>query len=342
MFKNYVPKEMFQKINDFLKSKKVLVLTHDLVDLDGFTSCFLFKTFITNVCKSNEVFFLFSEFSRPLKEFINRLNSRFPYVNFKLENSIDVLNIDVIVILDTNNLDQVGVTNDFDLIKLNKPFFFIDHHLNLQKNYKENVANLNLIDDSYSSSAEIIYEMLDHFNLILDVPSKILLVAAILVDSGFLQHGDNKTIFRVSKLLNDGVDYQEIISMLKIEEDISERIAKIKGLQRVALIQEGHWLIGITHVGSFEANVAASLLKFGFDIGIVCSKKKTEYRISTRANKKICLKTGLHLGKILKEISEEMGANGGGHNGAASLTGKNGINVAKDKIIDKIKQVLNK
>ncbi|HEY0089929.1 MAG TPA: DHHA1 domain-containing protein, partial [Candidatus Lokiarchaeia archaeon] len=268
--------------------------------------------------------------------------SKFPYVNFKLENIIDVSTVDVIVILDTNNLDQVGVTNDFDLINLNKPFIFIDHHLNLQKNYKENITNLNIIEDSYSSSAEIIYEMLECFDLILDVPSKFLLVAAILVDSGFLQHGDNKTILRVSKLLNEQVEYQEIISMLKIKEDISERIAKIKGFQRVALIQEKNWLIGITHVGSYEANVAASLLKIGFDIGIVCSTKKTEYRISIRANKEICLKTGLHLGKILKEISEEIGSNGGGHNGAASLTGKNGINVAKDKIIEKIKQVLNK
>lgn len=333
------------KIDDlisFLKGKKVLVLTHDLVDLDGFTSCFLFKTFFTNICKSNQIHFLFSDFSKPTKEFVNRLNFKFPHVNFKLENIIDVSTVDAIVILDTNNLDQVGVPNDLDLINLNKPFVFIDHHLNLQKCYKENITNLNIIYDSYSSSAEIIYDMLEHFNLILDVPSKFLLVAAILVDSGFLQHGDNKTIFRVSKLLNDCIDYQEIISMLKIQEDISERIAKIKGFQRVVLIQEGNWLIGITHVGSFEANVASSLLKFGFDIGIVCSKKKTEYRISIRANKEICLKTGLHLGKILNEISEEIGANGGGHNGAASLTGKNGISDAKDKILEKIKQVINK
>ncbi len=163
---------------------------------------------------------------------------------------------------------------------------------------------------------------------------------------------------RVRKMLGGGMRQVGILAaaaLYALENNISRlaedhahakilatELAKIKGFQRVVLIQEGTWLIGITHVGSFEANVAASLLKFGFDIGIVCSKKKTEYRISIRANKGICFKTGLHLGKILKEISEEIGTNGGGHNGAASLTGKNGINIAKDKILEKIKQVLNK
>ena len=54
----------------------------------------------------------------------------------------------------------------------------------------------------------------------------------------------------------------------------------------------------------------------------------------------VCIKTGLNLGKILEEISQQYNSSGGGHDGAASLT----INMEPDpivlKIIEKIKQYL--
>ena len=55
-------------------------------------------------------------------------------------------------------------------------------------------------------------------------------------------------------------------------------------------------------------------------MSIVYSKGANSFRITTRAKKEICLKTGLHLGKILSEIEE---GSGGGHDGAASLNGEN-------------------
>jgi alanyl-tRNA synthetase len=142
-------------------------------------------------------------------------------------------------------------------------------------------------------------------------------------------------------MLDDKLDFQDLLIILKTKREIPEKIAQVKALQRVQIIQEGNWLIGLTYVGSFEANVATSLLKIGFDIGIVYSEKKTTFRITTRANKKICLETGLHLGKILEEISTLCEGSGGGHDGAASINGKTGLKITIDKIIEKIKQILS-
>ncbi|TFG26826.1 MAG: DHH family phosphoesterase [Promethearchaeota archaeon] len=100
-------------------------------------------------------------------------------------------------------------------------------------------------------------------------------------------------------------------------------------------------MIGITHVSSFEAGVASILINIGCDIGMVYSEKKTEFRISMRAKKRICVETGLHLGKILEEVSEECEGSGGGHDGAASLNGKIDLKKILSKIIEKIKQILN-
>ena len=241
--------------------------------------------------------------------------------------------------MDTNNLDQVRIP---EINSSEISIIFIDHHLNLKKNYKRNIIPMNIIQDKFSSTAEIIFELCEYFNVELTLPNKYLIIAAILTDSGFFKHGNNDSILRMSKLLSNQLDYQEFVSILKRDKSIPEKIAKIKALQRVQLIQEGNWLIGITNVGSFEASVASSLIKIGFDVGVVYSKKKPEYRISTRAKKYVCLKTGLHLGKILKEVSEECGGSGGGHDGAAALNGILDLEIIIEKILDRIKQVLNK
>jgi nanoRNase/pAp phosphatase (c-di-AMP/oligoRNAs hydrolase) len=100
--------------------------------------------------------------------------------------------------------------------------------------------------------------------------------------------------------------------------------------------------MGISHVGSYEADVASALIKIGFDVGIVWSKKTSEYRISTRASNKICSKTGLHLGKILEELSDDSKGSGGGHDGAASLKGKIGLENILKIIEEKILITLKK
>ncbi|MFW9949433.1 MAG: DHH family phosphoesterase, partial [Candidatus Thorarchaeota archaeon] len=72
-------------------------------------------------------------------------------------------------------------------------------------------------------------------------------------------------------------------------------------------------------------------------ISIVYSKEKTGYRITARANKSICLKTGLHLGQILYELSA---GKGGGHEGAASLNTKVNIEPFLEQLLDSVKKIL--
>ncbi|GAH70854.1 unnamed protein product, partial [marine sediment metagenome] len=166
---------------------------------------------------------------------------------------------------------------------------------------------------------------------------KYLLVSAILTDSGFLKYGNTRTIKNLNTILQDQVEIQEIIPLLERERDVSEKIARIKALQRVKLIKINDWLIGVSRLSSFTASAALTLIKVGFDVGIVVSEDKSNYRITTRAKKQVCLKTGLHLGKIIREINN---VNGGGHDGAATLNGKNDVEESLNQLIDKIKETL--
>jgi len=328
----------FKDFLTFLKSKNILIVTHDLVDIDSLVSCFTLKIFLTQFFKNQDISIYFSELTKSTKNFIINFTAKFPEFDFSYKKHFNLSNIDVFLVVDTNNLNQIEFNNNLDISRTNIPYIFIDHH------YTRNDSNkptLNLINQNYSSTAEIILELWEYFSLKLIVPLKILIISAILTDSGFFKHGNNATILNVSKLLCEDINIQDILLLLEDDIDISEKIANIKGLQRVELIREENYLIGLTNVSSFGASVASMLIKMGFDIGIVISKEQNLSRFNTRAKKKVCIETGLNLGKILGEISEQYQGNGGGHDGAASLA----ISMESDEIvleiIDKIKEYLS-
>jgi len=319
---------------NFLKGKNLLITTHDLADLDGFISGIALKYCFETHFPNQSIQLTFSGLSKHTKSFINKFSTKFPNFSFTYQEHVELSDIDVIVIVDSNNLDQIKLFNNLDL---NIPFVFIDHHLNLQKDYSGNISSLNLIFENYSSTSEIVSYLFDDCNIKLPIPYKYLLVSAILTDSGFLKYGNTGTIKNLNNILQDQLEIQDVLPLLEREVDLSEKIARIKALQRVKLIRINNWLIGISHLSSFSASAASTLTKVGFDIGIVVSEDKSDYRITTRAKKQVCLKTGLHLGKIISKINN---VNGGGHDGAATLNGKNDVEESLNQIIDKIKETL--
>jgi len=319
---------------NYLKGKNLLIATHDSADLDGFVSVLVLKFFFENFFTNQNIFLTFSKLSKYTKNFVVKFLQKFPDFNFPSNNDENFSNIDVIIIVDSNNLEQIKLSST---LNLDVPFIFVDHHLDLKKNYGGNITSLNLIFENYSSTAEIILELIDNYNFDLPIPYKYLLISAILTDSGFLKYGNTETIKHLLNILQDEIEFQDVLLLLENETDISKKIANIKGLQRVKLIRVDSWLIGISHVSSFSASVASTLIKVGFDVGIVYTKKKSKYRISARAKKNICLKTELHLGKILNGISN---GDGGGHDGAATLNGENDLERSLSEIIDNIKRTL--
>lgn len=333
-------KSKFENFLVSIKNKNILIITHDLVDIDGLVSCFILKFFLNQYFKNQEISIYFSELSKSTKDFIKNFSEKFPKFNFAYQKNINLSKINTILIVDTTNLNQIKLNDNFDISRLAIPYIFIDHHYLGKKSEIRDMGTSNLTFENYSSTAEIILDLFEIYSIQLTIPLKILIIAAILTDSGFFKHGNNKTIQNVSKLLCEDINIQDVLFLLKSDIDISEKIARIKGIQRVELNREGELLIGITNVSSFGASVATMLLKLGFDIAIVLSKEANQYRINTRAKKGVCIKTGLHLGKILEEISEQYEGSGGGHDGAASLMINKETDYIITQIIERIKQYL--
>lgn len=333
-------KSRFDNFIAFIKNKNIKILTHALVDIDGLASCFTLKYFLIQYFKEQEISIYFSELTKSTKNYLRNITEKFPEFDFSFSKTFNASSTDVILIVDTNNLNQIELHNNLDLANLGIPLMFIDHHYLREKSEINNLETSNLIFENYSSTAEIILKLFEFYNVPLTIPLKILMITAMITDSGFFKHGNNRTIHNVSKLIGEDINIQDIFLLLKSETDISEKIAKIKGMQRVKLIREGGFLIGITKISSFGASIATKLINLGFDVAIVLSKEENQYRINARAKKVVCINTGLHLGKILEEISKKYEGNGGGHDGAASLTYTIESDTIITQIIEKIKHYL--
>ncbi|MHA2088446.1 MAG: DHH family phosphoesterase [Promethearchaeota archaeon] len=324
-----------------MEGKKILITTHDLVDIDGLASCFALKFFLTEYFNKPTISISFSELSKPTRNYMVKFSEKFPEFKFIYRNNVKLSNYDVFLLVDANELNQIRLSIETNALQLTIPYIIIDHHHFNKDNLKnENVEFLNLINDSFSSTAEIILNLFQQYSQKLPTPYKYLIATAILTDSGFFNYGNNDTIKNISTLLDKDLDIQDIRLLLNREIDVSERIAQIKGLQRVEIIREGNYLIGVSNVSSFGAKVASTLLKIGFDVSIIHSIEKEQKIINGRVKKAICIKTGLHIGKIFEEISQNFGGSGGGHDGAAALTVDMELDMILKKIIEKIKEVL--
>jgi nanoRNase/pAp phosphatase (c-di-AMP/oligoRNAs hydrolase) len=136
---------IYQKFDDFisfLKNKSILITTHDLVDLDGFVSSYILKYFLTLTLSKPNVEITFSEITKPVIEFREKFSNNYPNFDFTYKTVADLSNFDVMIILDTNNLDLVEFKSQFDINRSQIPFIFVDHHLNLNKRYDLMIIHL--------------------------------------------------------------------------------------------------------------------------------------------------------------------------------------------------------
>jgi nanoRNase/pAp phosphatase (c-di-AMP/oligoRNAs hydrolase) len=324
----------FEKILDFINNKKTLVLTHNLLDIDALASIISFKYLITKL-ELNGFYFHLSSLTKSTKDFFSLFTDKFGDFNVQ-DRIIDLKEIEVFIILDTNNLDQVEVPSIENKSLINKSIIFIDHHsFPILKNESQN--KLNIIEDKYNSTSEIIFELFKHYNFKIPIPYIYLIAAGIISDTGFFKHANTRVFRGLASLLENKVNYQEIVGLLDHKKDLSEKIAQIKGAQRIKLYRMRDILVGVSHVSNFRAKVATNLLKLGLDISIVYSKLKKGNFITARAKKHICLETGLHLGKLLEIISD---GRGGGHDGAASVFFDEGIDEKLEDLLKLIQEIL--
>ena len=206
-------------------------------------------------------------------------------------------------------------------------------------------ADASIIKPGYCSVSELVYKLLGKIHKPDSIEAMMLLMGIIYDTRRFLI-ANKDTMLTVNELLAiPGVDYRRAIELLRVEMDLSEKIARLKATQRLRFKRINEYIIAYTHVSAFEGSVARSLLDLGADIAIVGSSND-ETRIIVRGRASTLKKLGIDLGKdVMPLVGAYLKGSGGGHEAAAAAIGKgrlfDAINYTVKLVEDRIQKALD-
>ncbi len=221
-----------------------------------------------------------------------------------------------IIIVDAASESQTGVT-----IPDGVPICVIDHHDTCE--WEFGPGDLELRSDARATT-QIVFEYLkiNSPNTLSEQVRKLLL-AGLITDTGRFRHADQASLNCAAQILEGATfEYQEFVENVQNEEiSASDRGAILKGLSRCQSIESGKWNLVHTHAGIHEGKVASLIIQAGAEVALVSRNRDGETRLTARAPRSSTI-SGIHLGKMMKNLAEKMGGEGGGHDGAAGWTGK--------------------
>ncbi|MFX1505831.1 MAG: bifunctional oligoribonuclease/PAP phosphatase NrnA [Promethearchaeota archaeon] len=214
-----------------------------------------------------------------------------------------------IVFLDTNIIDP-------RLFAPKRQFAIIDHHIRIPLEVE---VPFDYQLESFRATTEIIASWYYNEDILLTQEVIKGLLAGIIFDTRRFLHADRDLFDCVNFLLRDNSDiYLETLKLFTSSRTKSERMACIKAAQRMKRFHLNDKILLFSHVSSFEAAAARSLISLGGDIAIVIANRKQETRISLRTTMDFPNETGLSLGRdIIPGLIDQFGGTGGGHDSAA-------------------------
>jgi hypothetical protein len=119
-----------------------------------------------------------------------------------------------------------------------------------------------------------------------------------------------------------GKDYSEIISLFKVKEGISEKIAKLKAAKRSRIYNSFEHLLASAEIGSHESDAAMALIILGADVSFAGSEDKGNLQLSARVSNSFLKKYNFDVARdVFRPVQREFSGTFGGHPGAAGYKG---------------------
>ncbi len=295
-----------------ISGKKTLVLTHAGADVDAF-------------CAAAALYFAFDPHASitigvpdhinvPAKSLARNLGIPF------ILSPQDLEEFDRVIVVDFNSFDMVGSLAE-PLRAFKGPILVIDHH----SDGRDRISSkpLRFIDPACVSTCELVHRLLARKRKHLTPMVATLIAAGIIVDSAGFTVGNPETFTIMAKALErSGKKLPEIVSLLRMKTDVSEKVALLKAARRARIFNSGDYLLACTEVGAFEASCASSLIRLGADVAFAGGSDKGKLMVSARANNHMVVKTGFDLVQhVFKPLETESGGAGGGHPAAAGFNG---------------------
>ena len=225
---------------------------------------------------------------------------------------IEELNYKNIVLVDVSNADLLGRMKE-GILGFRGKLIAVDHHYHTKE-----LHGTVYVNRARTSCCEIIYELLKKMKKRIDAGEALLLCAGIVSDTAQFKSANGFTFKAFSALLEkSGRSYQEILELVKNREDVSERIAKLKALQRAKLVRVGDYLVAASEAGSYELGCASALVQEGCDFAFVANAE--EGRISGLKREEISF---ANVGEIMERAGRILKGSGGGHTNVGGARGR--------------------
>jgi len=311
--------------------RKVVILGHHNADPDAIASAIGVKELIQRLRpESFAVIVMPADISKLSLQIINSLDLEI------VESYSD--SFDTVVIVDSGNLTQIGSWEEH-IQEEECVVILIDHHT-LDEQIMKHV-DLLIHNDEASSTSEIVYNLFERYELVPSQVTSKALLTGISFDTKYFSIGNSSTFMTLSELLKQIGDISEIKSLMQKENRPSEKIARLKSGQRVDIHRINNWIIVFSEVSSFHASCARGLISLGADLAIVSGSENHELRSSLRSTREFYNATGVHLGKLVNNLSLIFSGNGSGHPTAAGFNGKGCLNNIKTILISQLKLKLD-
>lgn len=220
---------------------------------------------------------------------------------------------DLVLLVDMPSLDQLPKVKEI-IADRKIPYAIVDHHTEEPASVNGAVY-ANIV--RASSTCEIMYRSLPKKRL--DRKSVQALLTGLVYDSRRFLVQPKASFSAAMNMIRRGADLGLAIEMLLNDQDISERIAKLKGAARIRLYRAKDWIFATSSIGAFEASVARSLIDLGADLALVTSEENGHSRITGRLNDRFQRSTSFNLASsVMRPLAERFSGTGGGHPSAAS------------------------
>lgn len=306
------------KILDETQANHVLLLCHHNSDPDAVCSAYAFQGLLKRLRPKISI-----EIGTGLG--VSRLTKHlFNFLPINVNLNPDVDKAQVIILLDTNTIQQLG--NLAEKVSQTKaPLIVVDHHAAHPDT--QGTSKLCITNEEASSTCDIVFDFFRQQNLKPDANEAKALFLGMAFDTRHFVLANSSTFKAVADLVDSGVNTQEVLAMLSLPMDFSERVARVKACRRAKIVRINDWIIAFSHVSAYQASAARALIDLGAHMAAVAGEKGKNIEISLRCTRNFSEKTGIHLGRdIAKPLGEALQGMGGGH---AMAAGVNGIGEVK-------------
>jgi nanoRNase/pAp phosphatase (c-di-AMP/oligoRNAs hydrolase) len=312
----------------------VAIVTHQNADPDALCSAYALGYLLRRLRRGVVVHLVAPQgISKVTKRVLEHLHIRLHHPE-----SLD--EYDIVFTVDTNTLLQLAEYG-MRLRDYEGEVIVVDHHAPDPKTLE--ISTHAIIDDKAVSVSQIVYSLYKEFKIPVSRPVAWALFLGIAYDTRHFALATSTSFKIAGDLVRRGVDAAKAIRLLQVPITESERIARLKGAQRLKITRVGRWILASTFVGSHQASVARGLIMLGADVAMVSGGKKGDVQVSLRSTQDFYDSTGTHLGRhIARAVGELIHGAGGGHAIAAGIRGRDEEKSALTKCLQVLTEELKK